>query len=59
MSETIGQTLRNARQERNLSLEEAAEETHIRVNYLEALEKGDLDQLPSQAHARGFIPTNR
>ena len=55
MSETIGHQLRDARKARNLSLEEAAEETHIRIHYLEALERGDLDQLPSQAHARGFL----
>jgi cytoskeletal protein RodZ len=55
MSETIGHKLSDARMARNLSLEEAAEETHIRIHYLEALEKGDLDQLPSQAHARGFL----
>jgi cytoskeleton protein RodZ len=55
MSETIGQKLRQARQGRELSLEQAANETHIRLHYLEALEKGDFDQLPSMAQARGFL----
>lgn len=55
MSENFGKKLRDTRQERNLSLEEAAEETHIRIHYLAALERGDLNQLPSQAHARGFL----
>lgn len=55
MSEIIGRKLRDIRLERNLSLEEAAEETHIRVHYLQAIENGDLGQLPSSAQARGFI----
>ena len=55
MSETIGQKLRQARQGRNLSLEQAANETYIRLHYLEALESGDFNQLPSKAQARGFL----
>ena len=55
MSETIGQKLRLARQGRKLSLEQAANETHIRLHYLEALERGDLNQIPSKAQARGFL----
>jgi len=55
MSETIGQKLCQARQERNLSLEQAANETYIRLHYLEALERGDFNQLPSIAQARGFL----
>lgn len=57
MSETIGQKLHQARQGRNISLEQAAEETHIRLHYLQALEAGDFDQLPSEAHVRGFLRT--
>jgi cytoskeletal protein RodZ len=55
MSETIGQKLRQARQGRNLSLEQAANETYIRLHYLEALERGEFGQLPSTAQARGFL----
>ena len=55
MSETIGQKLFQARKGRDLSLEQAANETHIRLHYLEALENGDLDQIPSRAQARGFL----
>jgi len=55
MSETIGQKLRQARQGRDLSLEQAANETYIRLHYLEALERGDFNQLPSIAQARGFL----
>ena len=47
--------MRLARQGRKLSLEQAANETHIRLHYLEALERGDLNQIPSKAQARGFL----
>lgn len=57
MSEKIGQELHIAREGQNISLEQAAEETHIRLHYLEALESGDFDQLPSEAHVRGFLRT--
>lgn len=55
MSQTLGDQLRQARQGRNLSLEQAAEGTRIRVHYLEALEAGDFSRLPSKAQARGFL----
>jgi len=55
MNQTLGDQLRQARQERNLSLEQAAEGTRIRVHYLEALETGDFSRLPSKAQARGFL----
>ncbi len=55
MSQILGDQLRQARQERNLSLEQAAEGTRIRVYYLEALETGDFSRLPSKAQARGFL----
>jgi cytoskeletal protein RodZ len=55
MSENIGQELLQARQGKDISLVQAAEETHIRLHYLEAMEKGDFGQLPSKAHARGFL----
>jgi cytoskeletal protein RodZ len=55
MSEKIGQELHQVRHGKNISLEQAAEETHIRLHYLEALEMGDFSQLPSEAHVRGFL----
>jgi cytoskeletal protein RodZ len=55
MTEKIGQELHRVREEQNISLEQAAEETHIRLHFLEALEMGDFDQLPSEAHVRGFL----
>jgi cytoskeletal protein RodZ len=55
MSEIIGEQLRKTRQELDISLEQAAEETRIRLHYLEAMERGDFTKLPSKAHERGFL----
>jgi cytoskeletal protein RodZ len=55
MVEMIGEQLRQARQERRVSLEQASHATHIRIHYLQALEAGDFSQLPSRAHAHGFL----
>jgi cytoskeleton protein RodZ len=54
---SIGETLRQRRQENKLSLEQVAQQTRIRLHYLEALEAGNLDQIPSSAQARGFLRT--
>ncbi|HLA97346.1 MAG TPA: RodZ domain-containing protein [Anaerolineales bacterium] len=55
MMEPIGQQLRRARQARTLTLEQIARETHVRVHYLEALEAGAFERIPSKAQARGFL----
>ena len=55
MTELIGQQLRQAREARRISLEQASQATLIRVRYLQALESGDLSILPSLAQARGFL----
>ena len=53
--EEIGQTLRETRERLGLTLEEIERTTHIRVARLKALERGDLESMPSQAQARGFL----
>lgn len=55
MSEKIGQALKETRLGLEISLEQAAEETRIRLRYLQAMEDGDFGQLPSKAHERGFL----
>jgi cytoskeleton protein RodZ len=55
MNASIGQQLRQARQARDLTLEQVAFETHIRAHYLEAIEAGDYDRLPSLVQVRGFL----
>lgn len=53
--EEIAKTLKEARHRLGLTFEEAERSTHIRAHYLEALEKGELQSIPSQVQARGFL----
>ena len=55
MSSSVGSQLKQARQARGLSLEQAAHSTRIRIHYLEALERDDRGALPSQVQGRGFL----
>lgn len=54
-SPSVGRQLRLAREARQISLAQAAQSTRIRLHYLEALEKGQFDLLPSIAQGRGFL----
>ena len=56
-TEAIGQQLRQAREARALTLEQVSRATHMRLYYLQAIEAGDLDAIPSAAQARGFLRT--
>lgn len=55
MPETIGQRLKKAREYRNLTLEKVEEATHIRLQFLQALEADDFSVMPSPVQARGFL----
>ncbi len=55
MSDTIGARLRQARELRKLTLQQASETTKVRIHYLEALESDDYSAIPSAAQARGFL----
>lgn len=55
MDENVGQQLRQAREAQKLTLEQVSRATHIRTHYLQALESGEFDTLPSLVQARGFI----
>jgi cytoskeletal protein RodZ len=55
MFESVGSQLRRAREAQKLTLEQASRATHIRLHYLQALEAGDFDAVPSMVQARGFI----
>jgi transcriptional regulator with XRE-family HTH domain len=54
-SQALGEILRQAREDMQLSLEEVERETRIRAKFLAALESGELSALPSDAHAKGFL----
>lgn len=53
--QTIGQRLRAAREEKQLTLDKVFEATRIRVTYLRALELDDLSSMPSPVQARGYL----
>lgn len=52
---SVGERLRQARESRSLTIEEAAEATSISKVYLRALEGNRFNDLPSQAYVKGFV----
>jgi cytoskeletal protein RodZ len=54
---TLGETLRQARLDKGVSLADAARDTRIRRSYLEALEAEDNAALPPPVYTRGFLRT--
>jgi cytoskeletal protein RodZ len=52
---TLSEILKNARKKKELSLEQAEEETKVRARYLRALEEGHYDALPNNVYALGFL----
>jgi cytoskeleton protein RodZ len=57
MSTIIGQQLRQAREARQLTLEQVSRATFIRPHYIQALEAGEFGALPSVTQTRGFLRT--
>lgn len=55
MTDELGERLRAAREEKEMSLDEVAAATRIPLNYLEALENESFDSFTSDLHARGFL----
>ena len=53
--ETIGQTLRAAREQQGLSLREVANATKISTVALDALERNDMSRLPGGIFSRSFV----
>lgn len=51
----IADTLRIQRETLGVSLDEAEKQTRVRRHYLESLEKGDLDAMPSPVQGRGML----
>lgn len=51
----IGNELRNRREALSLHLGEVERNTHVKAHYLEALELGDMDKLPSTVQTRGML----
>lgn len=55
MAESLGEKLRKAREERDISISEVAEQTRISALYLEAIENDDYRPLPGGIFNKGFV----
>ncbi|HZU12650.1 MAG TPA: helix-turn-helix domain-containing protein [Chloroflexota bacterium] len=51
----LGETLRDARHRMNLTLDDVARATRIKVSYLSAIEDGEYSTLPGPAYVTGFL----
>ena len=51
----IGVELRERRELLSLHLDEVERNTHVKAHYIEALEKGSMDELPSTVQTRGML----
>ena len=51
----LGEYLKQMRESRGVSLEEVAEATKVKIQYLRALEEGRYDLLPPDIYVRGFL----
>jgi len=52
---TLGQLLRGARESLGIELRDAAQQTRISHNYLQALEEEDFSKLPGEVFVKGFL----
>jgi cytoskeleton protein RodZ len=55
MAETFGQQLKQAREAKNLTIQNVVQATHIRSYQIEAIEADDFESLPSPVQARAFL----
>jgi cytoskeleton protein RodZ len=53
----IGNTLREARVRRSITLQKVEEDTKIRVRYIQAMENEDFDVMPGATFVKGFLRT--
>jgi cytoskeletal protein RodZ len=51
----LGEILRQAREDKGLSLAQVEEEIKIRSTYLQALEESDFERLPAPVYVKGFL----
>ncbi|MCD6098456.1 helix-turn-helix domain-containing protein [bacterium] len=51
----LGELLRTKREERGISIEEAAHNTNIPAKRIKAIEQGDISALPAPIYIRGFV----
>ena len=51
----IGETLKSQRETLELTIDDVAQYTHLRIPYLKALEAGEINSLPSPVQGRGML----
>lgn len=51
----LGEKLKQIRNEKNLTLEDVSKSTKIKEEFLDFIEKGEYEKLPSATHAQGFV----
>ncbi len=51
----VGQKFQEARIAKDLTLEDVSKSTKIKKQFLEAIEKGEYEKLPSVTYAQGFV----
>lgn len=54
-TQTIGDLLKSAREKAHFTLEDLSKETHIKLDYLVALEDNDFDALPASTFVKAYI----
>ena len=54
-AQRLGEILRQERERKGITLEQAAEDTRIRERFLAALESGDHRSLPGAVYTKGFL----
>ena len=54
-TKTIGEILREERQQHHLSIDKLAQKTRIKKKYLQALENNQFNQLPAATFVKGYI----
>ena len=52
---SLGEILKSARKKKEITLDQAEEETKVRKKYLRALEEGRYDELPGNVYTLGFL----
>lgn len=53
--QTVGEILRNERENKGLSVKDVATATSIRALYIEAIEEGNYTVIPGEVYVKGFI----
>ena len=53
--ESLGEKIKNAREKKGISFDQASKDTKISIRYLEALEKENFASFPGEAYIIGFL----